>query len=215
MLTVNTVLRAFRMLESSGLRPPPIYGTDAGRAESVEAWCLILGDLHDEELVRAVALYCRSNERFWPTPGALLALLHAGTPGAVTADDAWGCLLDCLRRHGSYATPLALGQDPDDLPSYATPFRLHDDPEVEARMHAGLRAIGGWSAMRELPASPSEQAPTAAAFRRSYEAAERRKQATALPALTDGRERVLRLVDGLAERTAINEAPVRRVGGGA
>ena len=73
----DTLIEIFDTLEIGGLRPPW-----AGRGEAVQlrmgqralkVWTALLSDQRPADLIAAAGVYLRSGERFWPTPGALLA----------------------------------------------------------------------------------------------------------------------------------------------
>ena len=73
--------------------------------------------------------------------------------------DLWRHVMTTIAQHGPSSPPVEV----------VTAWRLDADPETEARMYAGLAAIGGWAAFVSLPlADPDDGAKTLAATRRAF-----------------------------------------------
>lgn len=73
--------------------------------------------------------------------------------------DLWRHVMTTIAQHGPSSPPVEV----------VTAWRLDVDPETEARMYAGLAAIGGWAAFVSLPlADPDDGAKTLAATRRAF-----------------------------------------------
>lgn len=139
----------FGIFDAAGLRPPAVM-SDPGRVEGVIAvWRAALADCTGFELRTAAIAYVGSTASSWyPPPGALRE--HIDRP---TAESAWGDLLADVQVFG------ASGVDLDQL-----------DPATAA----GVEAVGGLRALGDL--SVSDLAAARAAFRRGWEAAEKRER---------------------------------------
>ena len=177
-MTRDAILRTFTALERAGLRTPTAIQADL--TESADLWAAVLADIDESALRAALLVYLRTPDgRFWPTPGALLALVPGRQSEATVQDegvDAWAQLLRSIRRWGQMRPP-------------GTEWALDEDPDRADAIAAGLDGIGGWSAACALPVN---DAPARRAFIDGYLARRQRQVrdvATAgpmRPALTGG-----------------------------
>lgn len=197
MPSYETIQRVFDRFQARGILSPEVWRTgtqdqrDRAMALSVATYADDLAGLTDEQFVAAAKTYALSGERFWPTPGQLLALVPTDPSVELlrSGDLAWGYLTSNRHRWGTYSWPWREAGPPQDGRT-----RLHADPDVEAALWAGIDAVGGWQgwcAMR-VEGVAAERA----AFRTAYEATIAARKpalqarlalaATNRPALPDG-----------------------------
>jgi hypothetical protein len=201
MASKRSIAELFARMEGRGyLQPEPWRtGTEAERrravALAIDVWAEDLADVTDDDLDALGRAYARSGERWWPTPGQLLALgrrTATASDAMATPDAAWGHVLAGMgTRWGYYRWPWSGEGEPT-----AGRQPLHDDPVIDAALWAGVSAVGGWVAMCH---GDPDNAANRAAFRAAY-AAERTRLLEAAgspldrpaigaanrPALTDG-----------------------------
>lgn len=166
MITINQILDMFEVLESTGLRPPDVYGrpadratgTPSGRAFAARVYVVAFdqgGYTWPEVEAAAMAYALEPQEgqypKPWPSPGHIAArtamgrlALTLGTPA--DADRAW---VDFVARGQSLVSKgrpptMEYGRD-----------ALDPDPHRHKAMWAGLCALGGWDLYRM--ADPSDR----------------------------------------------------------
>lgn len=148
-MTLEQMIRAFAMLDASGIRrPDSMQSTDYKRAEalmmaSAKVYTMALSDLSAEDLEAATMAVIRSSTPFWPTPGQLLEMVPRRRMEAI--DDspaAWSAVLRYFRA-GSFRDPNPGELDPK-------------NPERDAAMRAALNEIGGARAFGKSQESQEE-----------------------------------------------------------
>lgn len=157
MATKDGIGAAFRLLKAAGIRTPEAWSTPEAKREAIDVWVSTLADVSDEELTGAARAYLRQPSPWWPTPGALLALLPSRQVEALdTADIAWALVRHEMARHGRDYPPG--GPDwrgrPWDFPA-----------DQRGPIHAGIAAVGGWRALSMV--EDDDPAPRAS-FRSAY-----------------------------------------------
>ena len=186
-LSIKSVGEAFAALEAGGCKAP--YRTDSAIREGQMVFRLLLGDLDDVELMRAVGVYLRRANPHWPTPGQLLQCVARTVE--TRYEESWAmCVRNATKQKGcpghSEARRSAIRRMTDHgwvefpPPQYAW--------EVDDATWRGIQACGGWRTFKEM--STSQIVGQRAAFRGAYEGAvqqrdEKKEQATAR-ALIDG-----------------------------
>ena len=167
----KTIAAVFERFQARGILSPEPWRTgsqearDRAMALSVATYADDLAGLSDEQFIAAAKAYALSGERFWPTPGQLLALVPVDPSAELmrSGDLAWGHILAGLgTKWGIYRWPWRQPGPPED-----GRVRLHADPDADAALWAGIDAVGGWAAF--CAGSPSDAA-NRAAFRSAYEA---------------------------------------------
>jgi hypothetical protein len=157
---------AFATFKAAGCKPPTDHASDEGLDFALRVWTSVLADLEREQLLELVVAYVRTpGSKWWPTPGELLALRRDDDDDAL---EQWGRLLILLGKRGRANPPTRLGE----LAPTSTTWSLSDDAEVDAALHAGLQALGGWR--RACAMSERDQTANRAAFRDAYRSARRR-----------------------------------------
>lgn len=153
----------FQQLLGLGCRPPKALESAQGMAFAVKTWAEVLADIDPRSMQGAVMRYARSREsRFWPTPGVLVELIQDLQQAPDDqAGEQWGRLLRLASARGRSNPP-------------GERWRLHDDPDIDAKMTAGLEAVGGWIALCNSTAS--QHTAHRAAFRQAYEAKTKAQQ---------------------------------------
>lgn len=153
----------FQQLLGLGCRPPKALESAQGMAFAVKTWAEVLADIEPRSMQGAVMRYARSREsRFWPTPGVLVELIQdLQQLPEDQAGEQWGRLLRLASARGRYNPP-------------GERWRLHDDPAIDAKMAAGLEAVGGWIAL--CMSTTAQHTAHRAAFRQAYEAKTKSQQ---------------------------------------
>lgn len=77
----------------------------------IQAWQAMLSDLDYKEVQKA--LFAWGQTETWPPTIADLRRLIAGTQGGLSASEAWGLLMDSVRRYGYYQQEKGLEALPD------------------------------------------------------------------------------------------------------
>ena len=172
MITAQGLTTAFGLLADAGYRAPADYGDREALRAALTVWSAVWYDRDDRELGHATIAYMRSGAVYWPKPGELLQ--HA--PGARVAevddgDEAWGRMLGCVRRYGSYRPP---GHET----AYGPAWQLEDEfgERAEAAARA-LEAVGGWRSLCML--DDGGMAPARASFRSAWRSVTQRRALTA------------------------------------
>jgi hypothetical protein len=172
-LRLSDVAVAFATFQTIGCRPPESHSSEAGLDFALRTWQAILDDLDRDELLELVVAYCRTpSSKFWPTPGELLALRTVDDDDAL---EQWGRLLEQLGRRGRDRPPTRASEleqvRAGSSGSSAWALAEHD-LELDAAIHAGLEALGGWRAACLM--HDGQAVANRAAFRDAYRNARRR-----------------------------------------
>ena len=178
----------FDTLEAGGLRPPWAgrETTEADRLALValETWTALLGDQTPEALIRAAGGYLRSGDRFWPTPGALLALVPESSWAAPPAAALFEWVISKAARGWTSSRVLTTAE---------TQWGL----EVRRPLRAGLAAVGGVQGLGRAPIEGGDRqsqitrATLLKSWREAYQPAADRAAQTARTGIPEGAARQL------------------------
>jgi hypothetical protein len=148
MAAKHVIVKLFALLTAAGCRPPA--SVDA--VDMLPVWQMLLSDVDDDAMIAAAGVYLRrADSTWWPTPGALIALIPGRAP-IDDADEAYGAL-NALAKN-------ATGHMPPEV--------LSEDPRRAAGLAAALAALGGWTDFRR---STEPEQTQRAAFRAAYRSA--------------------------------------------
>ncbi len=174
MINRAAVAMAFATFNAAGCRPPDSHSTEEGLDFALRVWCSVLADLDRETLLALVVAYLRTpGSKWWPTPGELLALRVSGEDDAI---EQWGRFLRIVSTHGIYGPPPSPidAECPHEDVATCACWSFDGDSDVDAAIHAGLEAVGGW---RRACGMHDKDAPSnRAAFRDAYRARLGRRQ---------------------------------------
>ncbi len=134
------------------------------RAETLEAWTLLMADLPADVTKRAVVDVLRTQQgAWWPTPGEIRArvavLTGHDTP---SAEEAWGLIMTAVRRYGWMQPREAIASLPSLVAAVASDIGwmelCESDPEI---MRGQFRALWESRAQRERNRAARGEAPIA------------------------------------------------------
>lgn len=178
--------RIFDTLEAGGLRPP-WAGREALEADrlalvALETWTALLADQTPEALIRAAGAYLRSGERYWPTPGALLALIPESSWAAPPAAALFEWTISKAARGWTSARVLTTAES-------------QWGAEIRRPLRAGLAAVGGVQGLGRAPIEGASgqiaRATLLKSWREAYQPAADRAAQTARTGITESAARQL------------------------
>jgi hypothetical protein len=149
MISASGIAATFELLNAAGYKPPQDLTQPSAMKAAVLVWSMVWGDQTDDALQHATIAFLREAKAFWPKPGELLAMVPGARAELVDEGDlAWGTLIQCVRRYGTYRPPgIASAHAPRDEATWDLRSVFE---ERTAAAEAGLLAVGGWQALCRL-----------------------------------------------------------------
>lgn len=163
MLNDQVVLKLVELLGANGISPP-----EGSSIEGIaNTWRMLLPEYDDQGMVTLVTTWLRSSGSQyarWPTPGALLEAARQAEPD--DAEEAWGLVLDLIRRIGIGVQPQWEG-----IPKILAKIEQTHDADT---IKACVKAVGGWKTIAHCP--DSLLGTHRASFRSAYRAIRERQR---------------------------------------
>jgi hypothetical protein len=171
----KAIIESFGVLGAAAVQGGP---ADKGQIDAAaKVWGMVLGDLSDADLEKAVLAYLRDEKvcQFWPQPGVLLARAPGRKPPIDDSSEAWGEAAAWIRDSRNAVGILYTAGYTDRAPwAEGAPVREGQpvrDQVRDAAIRAGIRAMGGCSALLNLgdrDLSSDTEAGLRKAFRDAY-----------------------------------------------
>ena len=192
----KAIIESFGVLGAAGVQGGP---ADKGQIDAAaKVWGMVLGDLTDADLEKAVIAYLRDEKvcQFWPQPGVLLARAPGRKPPLDDSSEVWGEVC-AWTRDSRNAVGILYPSDRSRPAPWAEGAPVCEgqparDPIRDAAIRAGVRAMNGLTALLNVgdPHLSTDTLPALRkAFRDAYSSAKttelRGAESQAIAALTD------------------------------